>query len=381
MRTSHLVLREVAHRKLGFVFSLIGVAAAVVMFVFFFTAGEASRRETTRLMRDMGLNLRIIPKQTDMDAFWVTGFSDRTMPEEYVHQLASHSGLSYAHLLPTLRQKAQWRGREAILVGILPEISPVDKRKPSMSLAIEQGSVYVGHELARGAGVKEGDQVELLGKPFTVAACLAERGSNEDISIFGHLHDVQGLVDMKERINEIQALNCVCFDSDKDALETLREQLAPVLPEAQVIQIRSMAEARENQRRMVEDYLAVIMPFVLVVCAAWVGLLALINVRERRQEIGILRALGYGSGRIASLFLGKAAAVGVLGALIGFGIGTALALVYGPGVFQVTGKMIKPMYGLLGWSVVLAPAFAAVSAFIPTMIAVTQDPAVTLREE
>lgn len=380
MRTSQLILKEVAHRKLNFALSLLGVVTAVALFVFFFTASEASQRETARLMRNIGLNLRIIPKQTDMVQFGLVGFSQYTMPEQYVHNLASHSGLNYSHLLPTLRQRIQWRGREVILVGRLPEISPVDKRKPSMSFKIGQGSVYLGYELARGEGLHEGDQIDLNGKPFTVAACLDESGSNQDSSIFGHLHDVQGLVGMEGRINEIQALNCLCFDSDGDVLERLREQLAPVLPEAKVVQVRHIAEARDKQRRMTEDYLALILPFVLVVCAAWVGLLAMINVRGRQHEIGILRALGYGSGKVASLFLGKAIVVGLLGAAIGFGIGTGLALLFGPDVFKVTGRMMKPMYELLSWSVVLAPAFAALAAFIPAMIAVIQDPAVTLRE-
>jgi len=43
--------------------------------------------------------------------------------------------------------------------------------------------------------------------------------------------------------------------------------------------------------------------------------------------------------------------------------------------------MIKPLYNLLTWSLVAAPLFAALAAFIPTMIAVTQDPALTLKEE
>ena len=53
----------------------------------------------------------------------------------------------------------------------------------------------------------------------------------------------------------------------------------------------------------------------------------------------------------------------------------------GPDLFKLTAKHLKPDYALLGWSLVGAPAFAAVSAFIPAMLAVSQDPAQTLREE
>ena len=70
-----------------------------------------------------------------------------------------------------------------------------------------------------------------------------------------------------------------------------------------------------------------------------------------------------------------------MGAAIGFVIGTALALKLGPDIFQITAKAIKPVYNLLIWSLIAAPVFAAISSFIPAMIAVTQDPAITLRDE
>jgi ABC-type lipoprotein release transport system permease subunit len=132
---------------------------------------------------------------------------------------------------------------------------------------------------------------------------------------------------------------------------------------------------------MIRRHFSLILPVVLVVCAVWIGALAMINVREREYEIGILRAVGHGSGRIALLFLGKALVIGVIGALIGFAAGTALAMIYGPGIFKVTAKFLKPSYDLLLSSVIAAPAFAAISSFIPAMLAVTHDAAATLNEK
>jgi putative ABC transport system permease protein len=374
-----LAFKEIAHRKMGFLMSALGVLAAVALFVFFFTAGNASRQETARLMRNLGLNLRIIPGATDMGRFWASGFSDETLPEEYVRRLASHAGLSYSHLLPTLKARVEWGGRLAVLVGVLPEVSPIGRREAPMSYEVARGEVFLGHALSE--GLRPGGKVEILGKTFAVGRRLEESGTDQDISIFGHLHDVQEILGKRGMINEIQALNCLCFDARKDSLTALREQLAAALPDVKVIQIRPIAEAREKQRRMVEDYLAVILPVALVACAAWVGLLAMMNVRERRAEIGVLRALGYGSRAIAGLFLCRALLVGLSGGFLGFFLGTALALAYGPDMFQVTGSNMAPDYGLLGWSLVLAPALAAVSGLIPAAAAVVEDPAVTLREE
>jgi len=223
--------------------------------------------------------------------------------------------------------------------------------------------------------------IDLLGERFTVAKALSQTGSMDDIRIYGHLHDIQKILGLKGRINEIKALECVCYTlSPEEFRRTLHRQLAQLLPDAKVIELQSIALARRNQRWMIERYFSIVMPFVIVVCAVWIGALAMMNVRDRRYEIGIMRALGYGSSKIALLFLGRAIAIGLIGAALGFLVGTLLSLTLGPDIFKVTARMIKPIYGLLGWSLIAAPAFAALSSFIPAMVAVTQDPALTLRE-
>lgn len=381
MKSLRLILKEIRFRKVNFGLSVLGVLIAVLLFVFFFTAGEASMNETTRLMRDLGMNLRIIPKSTDMTRFWSVGFSEETMPADYVERLATQKGLSFSHLLPTLKRKLVWNGREIVLVGIAPEVSPLDRKKPSMSFVLQKGTAFIGHQLAAEHSVNPGDEIELSGKRLRVTLSLPESGSDQDVSIFGALDDVQQIVGLPGRINEIQALDCVCLDPTKDSLQELRKELAGVLPDALVIQSRTIAGAREKQRKMIEDHSALVLPTVVVAAAIWVGLLALLNVRERWREIGILRAVGRGSGEISRIFLGRALIVGALGAVLGFALGTALALRFGPEVFKVTGSRIVPLYGLLVWSLVAAPLLAALASLVPTFLAVTQDPAVALRDE
>ena len=72
--------------------------------------------------------------------------------------------------------------------------------------------------------------------------------------------------------------------------------------------------------------------------------------------------------------------LGIIGAILGFLFGTAFSLIYGPDIFIVTAKSIQPIYSLLVWSIIVAPLFAAISSFIPTMIAISTDPAIILRE-
>jgi putative ABC transport system permease protein len=379
MFTLRMLVKEIWHRKLNFVLGLAAVIAAVALFVAVLTMSGASERETTRLMRDMGFNILIVPKNTDMADFWSEDFGKQEMPEEYVRRLANYGGIAVQHLVATLQEKVTWRGRKVLLTGVLPEV-PIRgaAKKPPMGFRIPKGKVYVGYELANGLKIKAGDTVDILGRDFVVEKCLLESGSKDDVRVYGHLHDIQEILGRPGRISAIEALECRCQGA---ALPTIRKDIARVLPDTKVTEFRSIAVARAETREMIENYAAFLIPTVFLICAVWVGLLALSNVRERRQEIGILRALGFRSGRIAILFLGRAVVLGLLGAAAGFGVGTALALRFGPQIFRLTSAKITPMLSLLGWSLAGAAVLCAVSSYLPTIIAVTQDPAVTLRDE
>jgi len=381
MTTLSLIFKEIVHRKINFLLSLLAVVTAVAFFISFFTAARASERETARLMLSMGYNLHIIPVGTDMHEFLLSGLTDETMPEVYLEKIASPEGFSYNHLLATLQRKILWRGFEVVLTGLAPEVCPPGQKKPPIVPPIERGTAYVGHLLADKLGLKKGDTIDIGGKTLKIVKCLLEQGGVDDIRIQCHLKDAQEILNLPDQISQIQAVDCLCFADSNDPVSTLRKEINSLLPQAQVFQVRPIAMARAQQRQMVQKVFAIIMPFVVIACGVWIGVLAIINVRDRQQEIGIMRALGYGSGEIILLFLGRAVIIGLVGAIVGFFVGTALALVFGPGIFKETAKAIRPQYVLLVWSLIAAPLFAAVSSFIPSMTAAGYDPAVTLRKE
>ncbi len=385
MRLHRLIIREIGYRKANFAFSLLAVFIAVALFVTFITAGEAYRKETRRVQLGMGQNLRIIPKETAMDKFWSVGYSDYTMPEKYLYRFAALPGYEYTHLTGTLQKLVHWRGRDVILTGILPEVMPPGRNQPPMTFSVKPGEAYVGFEVARMFKIDPGDDIEILGQSFHVAKSLSQTGSSDDIRIYGHLHDVQAALGLQGRINEIRALECLCLieagKTDLDPFTLAKQQLAEILPEAKVLLLEGIARVRQRQRAAMEGYLALLLPLVLAACGVWIGVLAMLNVRQRRAEIGIMRALGYGSGKISLLFLGRAVLIGAAGALAGFAAGTVLALHFGPEIFKVTARSMRPEYAWGAWLMVLAPAFAAVASLIPAVAAVTSDPAAALRSE
>jgi len=392
-----LILKEICHRKVNFLLSVLAVVTAAALFISFFTAAKTSERETARLMLTMGFNVHIVSKDTNINEFLLTGLPDRTMPQEYLDKLATQKAVSYNHLLASLQKKISWRGVEVIVTGLATEICPPGGKKSPISYQIEPGNLYVGYRVAQTLGLKEGDRVEIPsgmpdstgrltpgieGKTLKVAKCLTESGNTDDIRIQCYLRDAQDILKMPGQISEIQAVDCLCFAPAGDPVSILRKEIGSLLPDTQVFHTRTIASARTKTRQMVRDFFAVIMPLIVIACGLSVGVLAAINVRDRQQEIGIMRALGYRSGQITTLFLGKAVVIGAIGATVGFLTGTFLAMKFGPDVFKMTAQaVIKPEPILLVIGLIFAPLFAAVSSFIPAMIAVTYDPAVTLREE
>ena len=133
---------------------------------------------------------------------------------------------------------------------------------------------------------------------------------------------------------------------------------------------------RAEVRQQFDRFAAVLNPLVIVGAGLWIALLALTNVRERRGELAILRALGVTSRSIFLVFLGKALLVGLFGAAIGYALGVAIA---GSLSDVAVSAVIDPWVSII--TIASAPLLVALASWIPALIAAGQDPALVLCEE
>ena len=380
-------------------------------------------KRTKRIMRDLGFNLRIVHKNTDLSKLYAS-FVSFDMPESYVTTLADAPEITkIVHLVATLRQMIELEGKPRLLVGFAPEAtqSHIEQKAP-MGFQIKPGTVFLGH--LAGEGFKVGESIEVMGRSFEIANILAPRGTrDEDIFVAMHLKDAQQLLEKEGLISEIVALGCKCKTVDR--VEEIMAQLEAVLPEAKVVELSTRAIAREEQRKLVSTYYQqqmsdyketretvladeqrqqqlliknqreshtgilnvlaglnnYVIPLIVLVCATWAGLLAWSNVRQRRTEIGLLRALGKKSTGIISLLLGKALIVGLLGGILGSLMGLAIASQLAQSeLLAVSAENFQAPTMLLVATIGGAPLVAALASYLPTLIAVQQDPAVVLMD-
>ena len=391
MNITKLIFRELFHSKVNFVLSLTAVSIGVALFVAFFATTRASDLETKKIMLDLGQNLRVIPKDTSMDFFYDQGFSDQVMPQETLSNFVNSSGLVYTHLTATLQRRIDWQGSRIIVTGVLPELYPQNRRKKDMptTYSIAPGHAYVGHLIAEKQGLNKGDRLDLAGHTLKIEQTLAKSPNDDrdNLRIFMHLSDAQKMLDLPGKINEIKALECLCLiegpeaDASIDPEQLARDALAEILPDARVLLSRGIADIRQKQRAMIQKYSAFVIPMLCFVLGLCLAILTLINVRQRQNEIGVLRALGLGTVRITVLLLGKFVLIGAVAACVGFYSGTWLAIQVGPEIFPITAHAIRPDYGLLQRAVVAAVTFSIVSAFIPVMMAISTDPAEILKND
>ena len=203
---------------------------------------------------------------------------------------------------------------------------------------------------------------------------------------------------MDGRISGMRALKCVCAGSEIPAIKAM---ISDILPNAQIIEelqkrrvreamrakgsevgereLSRLAASRLELRQKHERLAAALVPLAIIPAGLWIGLSAFTNTRDRRSELGMYRAIGFGSGTILALFLVRAALAGVCGGLIGIAvtiisanaIANDLTSALSPGI--VISAILAALIG--------APLLAALSAWIPSMLAVAADPADILREE
>lgn len=399
MHPLKLLLAEIRYRKLSFALSVAAVTVAVALFVAGpvlvdgysrQTQAELARLEddTRKVMRDLGFNLMLVHRDTDVVTFLANHLPTIDMPQEFVDKLAKDRRLTLVtHLVGTLRAQIPFDGRVVLLSGYLPETPQAHmKHETPMGYTVAPGTVLLGHQL--GQKHQPGQTIRVKDKEFRVAQVLPEQGNEEDGQIGMNLADAQALLGKAGKINLILALECRCGEN---ALPDIRKQLTRTLPETQVIRDASKAVARARQReivgqqrqdvaRLMTTLLGVVTPLVVLAAAVWIGLLALFNVRERRSEIGLLRALGKNSAAIAWLFLGRAVLVGLAGGALGLLLGASLAWAGTARAFDVPTLDLVLRPSLLLAALAGAPLVAALASYLPTLTAVTQDPALVLRD-
>jgi len=205
---------------------------------------------------------------------------------------------------------------------------------PGEFVSVSRGSIppdwrsgaLVGHEIARETGVSVGEGIRIDGRVFRVRAVLSQesRGSTlrPDDKVF-----------LPERYVETTGYSyaLVRAENPPAAFRTanrIDRQLNTERTEQYSVQSAEQVIERFNQQMStIRMFLLGVGAIALFVAAVSILNVMLMSTVERKEEIGVLRAVGYHRLDVLRLVLTEAVLLGVVGAVVGVVLSVGLGMV------------------------------------------------------
>jgi putative ABC transport system permease protein len=363
-----LVLKNLLRRKVRTALTVAGVAIGVGLIVALLSITNGVKRTAGELIHvgrsDFGL--------------FQTGASDLTrslLPESLAGNVRSTKGVSrVARIL--LLVGAVERSESSLLFGYVPG------EFPERRLVVIAGRRPVGEEALVGDGaariyrLRVGGRVRAGRRSFRVAGIFHSGNPFVDRAVVLPLKTVQAIA---QRPHEVTTLGViVSFGETPKAVAKRLERNFPgvtaVVEPGQAVKIDTSSR--------------------LIVTAGWIfSLLALIiggigvtntmamAVFERVREIGIMRAVGWSSARIAALIVCEAVGIGLIALGIGLlgGWGAAVLFTEHSSLSTLTGADFTG--GVFAWGLAFALGVALLGALYPAWRAISLTPIEALRRE
>jgi ABC-type lipoprotein release transport system permease subunit len=183
--------------------------------------------------------------------------------------------------------------------------------------------LLLGRELARRLEVGVGDKVvlsvqdlagELTGEALRVGGLFDTASQALDRStIFLQLGASQALLGLDDSISEV-----VAVADSRDQVDRLRRDLAAALPDAEVRSWKQLEPLLVYMVDVFDQSAWMIYAAVFVAMAFGIANVLLMTIYERTREIGIMRAVGFGRGRLVATIVVEALVVTFVGLLVGF---------------------------------------------------------------
>jgi lipoprotein-releasing system permease protein len=396
-------------RKEGFIsviagFSFLGIALGVATLIIVMSVMNGFREEL--LKRILGLNghLEVYAAQGTMTNYDPTANIIRGLPG--VVQVVP---LIEGQVMAT----AAGRSSGAVVRGIRPEDF---RARAILAEHIRSGtldnfkddSIVMGNRLAERLGVMPGDKVTLISpqgtetafgtvprmKAYTVAATFEIGMYEYDSSfIFMPLPAAQIYFKVPKAVTSLEIMAV-----DPDHVAAVRDEILSALKEP--LRILDWQQANNSFFNAIEverNVMFMILTLIIVVAAFNIISSLIMLVKDKGQDIAILRTMGATRGMIMRIFLLSGASIGCLGTLAGFGLGLAFAdniefiremiqkmtgtQLFSPEIYFLSQLPAKVDSGEVLTVVIMALTLSFLATLYPSWRAARLDPVEALRYE
>ncbi len=383
MTLKAISIRNLLRRKGKAAFVLAGLVIGVATVVGIISYVEAMTHDINHKLEKFGANILVVPKTENLTLTYGglslggVSFEMEEIRESELERVSAikNSG-NIAALGPLVlgvvnvdTHKVLMAGVDFKAAGILQPWWRVQGELPGNT------SVLLGSEAARILNLAVGDRIQIKGQDLVVSGTLAPTGSQDDQLVFARVATAQELFDKKGRVSmaEVAAL---CKDCP---IEEMVRQISEAIPGAKVMAIQQVVKGRMEALAQFKKFSYGISGVILLIGSLVVLVTMMGSVRERTDEIGIFRAIGFRKKHIMRIVFLEAGIISILAGIIGYFLGlgsTKIALKF----FSESHSGNVPMnIELAAGALIVAVVLGLVSSAYPAFMAARLDPNEALR--
>jgi putative ABC transport system permease protein len=299
---------------------------------------DAKRRLTTEF-RALGANVIVASRDANS--------SGGTLQQSVLSELPNENAgkpipaVAFLYVIGAVAKAGEIHHEAAVIAGTegqgLTQVRPGRRTEYSADLEKDPAACEVGAKAAVQFKVHIGDYLHLRnqGREATcrIYAVVATGGA-EDTQIFTKLATAQTLADLPGRISLIQ----LSVTGTPDSIDRFIAALSQRLPGADVHGIKQLAEAEGKLYNRISGLLSTTVVIVLFLTSLCV-MAGMSNVAiERKNDVGLMKAIGGSVRRVVRLFLAEAILMGIAGGLVGSALGILGSIWLGKTVFGVAAQ-------------------------------------------
>lgn len=199
-----------------------------------------------------------------------------------------------------------------------------------------------------------------------------QTGAAEDSRVYVPMSDFLAWTGVQPSTIEIAA------NGSAEDVNAAVARLAQLFPDANVRPVRQIVEG--ETRVLGKTRATLYAAAILIILTAALCVLATLTgwVFDRRRDFAIMKALGASESMVSGFFAAEAAALGAVGALVGFVIGIGIAAWIGRVNFNAP---VVPRFSVLPFIFVGSIAVALLAAILPMSLLRRVQPAIILKGE
>ncbi len=206
---------------------------------------------------------------------------------------------------------------------------------------------------------------------FTVTGFI-ERGGPEDNAFLLSIADAWALTGLNNK------LSIVLVRGRPGKLDNVVKEIRDIVPGASVKTFRQVAFAEESLLNKIQLLMALVTAVVLFASVISVASTMGANVFERREEIGIMMAIGARKNEISLFYAAEAVLIGLIGGFAGFFLGYISTQIISKGAFD--SYIYMPFY-VVFLSIIMGLVISLLASHFPVRDALKYSPAEILRGE